>query len=161
MVDKDRKFLDIKDNVGIVSALQEIIKTKKLNVEIYDSDSLEDIAKKIGIDIEDLQLIVDKKSSLDDKSYQKYPKSIQKAKEKIPSWLDKYDMIELDVRPSLEKGVDPFGAIMQRVSKLDGKILHIINSFEPAPLYSVLGKQGFKHYAREENGTWHIYFYKS
>ena len=160
MIDKETKFSDIKDSKDIVSALQEIIKVKKINIDISDDDSMEYIAKKLGVDIKDLLLIANQKNGTADEFYQKYPEMNVESKEDIPDWLSTNDMVDLDVRPSLAKGVDPFGIIMQTVAKLDGKILHIINSFEPAPLYSVLGKQGFEHYVKHENGIWHIYFYK-
>ncbi len=77
-----------------------------------------------------------------------------------PQWLGKNEQIDLDVRPSLSKGVDPFGVIMQTIAGLNGRILHIISSFETAPLYEILSRQGFEHYAKEKDGVWHIYFYK-
>lgn len=160
MIDKQTKFSDIKDNLDIVSAIEEIIKVKKLNIEITDNDSIEDIAKNIGVDIKDLLLIANKKNGTTTEFYQKYPETNLQTKDSEPDWMSTNDIVDLDVRPSLAKGVDPFGLIMQTVAQLNGKILHIINSFEPAPLYSVLGKQGFEHYSKLENGTWHIYFYK-
>ena len=160
MIDKKTKFFDVKDNTDIASALQEIMKVKKINIDISDDDNMEDIAKKLGVDIKDLLLIVNKKSGTDAEFYEKYPETDIESKENAPHWLNANDMVDLDVRPSLAKGVDPFGLIMQTIAKLDGKILHIINSFETTPLYSVLGKQGFEHYAKQENGIWHIYFYK-
>jgi len=68
---------------------------------------------------------------------------------------------QLDVRPVIESGKDPFQDIMAAVKELksDG-ILLIINSFEPIPLYSVLGKQGFEHWTEIENNMFRIYFYK-
>jgi len=50
---------------------------------------------------------------------------------------------------------------MQHINELNGRVLHIINSFETTPLYNVLGKQGFEHYAEVKNGVWHIYFFKA
>jgi len=160
MIDKKTKFSDIKENSDIVSALKEIVKVKKVDIDINDDNSMEDIAKKIGVDIKDLLLIANKKNGTVAGFYQKYPEMNLQTKKSEPYWLNENEMVDLDVRPSLAKGVDPFGLIMQTVAKLDGKILHIINSFEPAPLYSVLGKQGFEHYTKQENGIWHIYFYK-
>ena len=160
MIDKKTKFSDIKENSDIVSALKEIVKVKKVDIDINDDNSMEDIAKKIGVDIKDLLLIANKKNGTVAEFYQKYPEMNLQTKKSEPYWLNENEIVDLDVRPSLAKGVDPFGLIMQTVAKLDGKILHIINSFETAPLYSVLGKQGFEHYAKQENGIWHIYFYK-
>jgi uncharacterized protein (DUF2249 family) len=81
-----------------------------------------------------------------------------------PEILDKIssDKIhQLDVRPIIESGKDPFQNIMSAVKELkDDEILLIINSFEPIPLYSVLGKKGFEHWTENENGLFRIYFYK-
>lgn len=68
---------------------------------------------------------------------------------------------KLDGRPIIESGKDPFQDIMAVVKELKGdEILLIINSFEPIPLYSVLGKKGFEHWTEKENDSFKIYFYK-
>lgn len=66
----------------------------------------------------------------------------------------------LDVRPILQKGEEPFVAIMQAVGSLaDGQGLRLLSTFKPVPLFSVLGKQGFSHEAHEiGNGDWQIDF---
>ncbi len=70
-------------------------------------------------------------------------------------------IIELDVRPILASGKDPIMDIMGKVKGLNNdETLMIINTFEPIPLYSVLGKKGFGHETINENGTWKIYFFK-
>ena len=69
--------------------------------------------------------------------------------------------VELDVRPILASGKDPFKDIMEKVKGLsDDETLLLINTFEPVPLYSVLGKKGFGHKTENENGEWKIYFFK-
>ena len=160
MIDKQTKFAEIKDKSDIIEALREVMKVKNLAFAFNDDENMEDIAQKLKIDIKDLLLIINKKNGTEKEFYHSYPKMNIQKQSLEPSWLNKYDKIDLDVRPSLANGVDPFGLIMQTIAKLDGKILHIINSFETTPLYSVLGKQGFEHYAKQENGVWHIYFYK-
>lgn len=68
---------------------------------------------------------------------------------------------QLDVRPIIESGKDPFQNIMAAVKELkDDEILLIINSFEPIPLYSILGKKGFEHWTEKEDNLFRIYFYK-
>ena len=83
---------------------------------------------------------------------------------KKPEMLDQIssDKIhQLDVRPIIESGKDPFQNIMAAINELkDKKILLIKNSFEPIPLYSVLGKKGFEHWTEKENDVFKIYFYK-
>ena len=67
----------------------------------------------------------------------------------------------LDVRPMIAAGSDPLKVILKTVRDLgDGYVLHLINSFEPIPLYSVLGERGFDHETRNVNGVWHVYFVK-
>ncbi|HPH22759.1 MAG TPA: DUF2249 domain-containing protein [Chitinophagaceae bacterium] len=57
-------------------------------------------------------------------------------------------IIELDVRPVIDAGKDPLSEIVQTVKSLyNGKVLKIINSFEPTPLMHLLGNQGFEFYA--------------
>ncbi len=68
----------------------------------------------------------------------------------------------LDVRPSLAQGIDPFHLIMGEVAKLEeGEILHLINGFEPKPLYNVLGSRGFEHFTELVEETYNVYFFKS
>ncbi len=81
-----------------------------------------------------------------------------------PKWaasLDSSHEVLLDVRPMIEKGEEPFQAIMKAVKGLgDGQYLRLVNSFEPVPLYAVLGKQGFEIFAETKDGIWNIYFKK-
>jgi uncharacterized protein (DUF2249 family) len=69
--------------------------------------------------------------------------------------------IVLDVRPIIDSGRDPFKEIMQAVKSMtNGDVLHIINSFEPIPLYSVLAGRGFAHSADLQGDEWHVRFWK-
>lgn len=75
--------------------------------------------------------------------------------------LPKRNIIELDVRPIINSGRDPFKDIMGKAKSLgENEVLMIINNFEPVPLYSVLAKKGFAHKTTNELGEWRIYFYK-
>lgn len=57
----------------------------------------------------------------------------------------------LDVRPVIEGGKDPFNIIMKKIKELQaGNILKLINSFEPAPLITILSKHGFEYYVEHE-----------
>lgn len=69
--------------------------------------------------------------------------------------------IILDVCPDIEARQEPFDKIMAAVEALEpNQELIIINSFEPRPLYSVLGKRGFEHRTEQrEDGSWHVTFY--
>lgn len=71
-------------------------------------------------------------------------------------------IIELDVRPIINSGKDPFLDIMNKVKSLkEDEVLLIINSFEPIPLYTVLGEKGFDHYTEKEDEAFKVYFFKS
>lgn len=67
---------------------------------------------------------------------------------------------ELDVRPILLAGDEPFSAIMQAINELDaGQALRLLATFEPVPLYGLLAKKGFDHAAHEiGGGDWEVTF---
>ena len=67
---------------------------------------------------------------------------------------------DLDVRPILREGGEPFGAIMAAVAALaPGQGLRLTAPFQPVPLYQVLGARGFEPAAREiGNGDWEVLF---
>lgn len=64
--------------------------------------------------------------------------------------------VELDARPVLAAGGEPFGAIMEALDGLaPGATLVLRTPFEPRPLHRVLGQRGFVHLARENGaGDW-------
>ncbi|MGV8939641.1 MAG: DUF2249 domain-containing protein [Allorhizobium sp.] len=68
--------------------------------------------------------------------------------------------LELDVRPLLKNGGEPFQAIMQAVMGLaPGQGLKLYATFCPTPLFDVLANRGFSHQAREiEDGDWEVVF---
>lgn len=70
--------------------------------------------------------------------------------------------IDLDVRPNIEAGNDPFQVIMAAIKALpDGSTLKIINSFEPIPLINVLKGKGYlSKTERPSHGVVHTYFQK-
>jgi len=70
---------------------------------------------------------------------------------------------ELDVRPILEGGIDPFEVIMAKLKSMDKKhTLKIINTFEPIPLLNILKKKGYQyHTERPGPGEVHTYLEKT
>lgn len=68
--------------------------------------------------------------------------------------------LELDVRPICASGRPPLPSILDAVGRLaPGQDFRLIAPFEPAPLYQLLGQQGFNHSARElPDGSWEITF---
>lgn len=68
--------------------------------------------------------------------------------------------LTLDVREDLRRGGEPFPRIMQAVRSLSpGQGLRLLATFEPLPLYAVLGRKGFGHSAvRHGEGDWEVLF---
>ena len=69
--------------------------------------------------------------------------------------------IDLDVRPILRNGGEPFAEIMKAVSSLaPDQGLRLYATFKPVPLFQVLGKKGYSHAEKEiGGGDWEILFH--
>lgn len=67
---------------------------------------------------------------------------------------------DLDVRPILRDGGEPFSVIMETVAKLaPGQGLRLLATFKPVPLFHALGARGFESSAREiGDGDWEVLF---
>lgn len=68
--------------------------------------------------------------------------------------------LEVDVRPILRNGGEPFGAIMAAVNELaPGQSLKLFATFRPVPLFSVMAAKGFGFVDTElEGGEWEVIF---
>jgi uncharacterized protein (DUF2249 family) len=68
--------------------------------------------------------------------------------------------LTLDVRDELRRGGEPLPKILEAVGKLaPGQPLRLLTTFEPIPLYHVLGRKGFGHVASHHGeGEWEILF---
>lgn len=76
--------------------------------------------------------------------------------------IEKNNIYELDVRPSLAKGIDPFTLIMQTLKETpEDVVLKIINTFEPIPLIKILNGKGYASYVETINETVFTYFLKT
>ena len=77
--------------------------------------------------------------------------------------MERKNIVELDVRPILEGGVDPFEAIMGKLKQISNEqTLLIINTFEPVPLLNILKKKGYDfEVERPEPGVVHTYMKKA
>jgi uncharacterized protein (DUF2249 family) len=81
-----------------------------------------------------------------------------------PPWVDTAIVAQrIDVRPLQKAGEEPFSVIMAASRKVElGQVLALRNTFEPTPLYDVLGARGFEHWARELGANdWEILFFHS
>jgi uncharacterized protein (DUF2249 family) len=67
---------------------------------------------------------------------------------------------ELDVRPLLERGEEPFKLIMEAVGRIpEGGALRLRTTFEPVPLYEVMARRGFSHFSRQFTpDDWEVVF---
>jgi uncharacterized protein (DUF2249 family) len=70
------------------------------------------------------------------------------------------DFLDLDVRPILAGGEDPFSEIMAAIAALKpGQGLRIVAPFRPAPLIRVLESKGYSHEESPLGGTdWEVIF---
>ena len=68
--------------------------------------------------------------------------------------------LEVDVRPICAARGAPLPHILDAVGRLaPGQALRLLAPFEPAPLYQLLGRQGFSHdVMMRDDGTWEILF---
>ncbi|ODT72536.1 MAG: universal stress protein [Pelagibacterium sp. SCN 63-23] len=68
--------------------------------------------------------------------------------------------LELDVRPILRNGGEPFGAIMEAVGQLaPGQRLRLLAPFRPEPLFGVMAGKGFAYEAAPlEGNDWEVIF---
>ncbi|MGH7105490.1 MAG: DUF2249 domain-containing protein [Acetobacteraceae bacterium] len=68
--------------------------------------------------------------------------------------------LTVDVREELRRGGEPLPRILQAVKTLaPGQALRLLATFEPLPLYAVLGRNGFGHSAtRHGEGDWEVLF---
>ncbi len=68
--------------------------------------------------------------------------------------------VDLDVRPVLKAGGEPFAAIMEAVDRLaPDEGLRLLATFRPTPLFTVLGARGFAHEESEiGGGDWQVLF---
>ena len=69
---------------------------------------------------------------------------------------------EVDVREDLRSGNEPFSKIMAAVAALgEHEILRLRTTFEPVPLFTVLGKRGFVHESEEHGADdWSVWFWR-
>ena len=92
-------------------------------------------------------------------------KAIEEEKKPLPAFITNLQtekIIVLDVRSMISAGKDPLGLITENVKTLEaGHVLKIVNSFEPAPLITMLQKKGFETYVDELSiDVVETYFYK-
>ncbi|MEH2570810.1 DUF2249 domain-containing protein [Bradyrhizobium sp. AZCC 1708] len=70
------------------------------------------------------------------------------------------DYIDVDVRPILRAGGEPFSVIMSALDRLEpGQGLRLYATFKPVPLFAVMADKGFAHSAQAlDAGEWEVLF---
>ena len=70
------------------------------------------------------------------------------------------EFIDVDVRPILRSGGEPFSVIMAALARLEpGQGLRLYATFKPIPLFAVMADKGFAHVANElDGGEWEVLF---
>jgi len=70
------------------------------------------------------------------------------------------DYIDVDVRPILRSGGEPFSVIMAALARLEpGQGLRLLATFRPVPLFAVMAEKGFAHLEKElGGGEWEVLF---
>ncbi len=68
--------------------------------------------------------------------------------------------VDLDVRPTLRAGGEPFEEIIETVTALaPDQGLRLFATFRPVPLFSVMGAKGYTYEEKElEGGDWEVVF---
>jgi uncharacterized protein (DUF2249 family) len=68
--------------------------------------------------------------------------------------------VDVDVRPILRAGEEPFSTIMAALDQLEpGQGLRLYVTFKPVPLFGVMANKGFAHQAAElDDGEWEVLF---
>jgi uncharacterized protein (DUF2249 family) len=74
--------------------------------------------------------------------------------------MDTVEPMTLDVREALRNGGEPLPQILAAVGQLKPEQpLRLLATFEPLPLYAVLGRKGYGHSARRiGEGDWEVLF---
>lgn len=134
--------------------------------------TLEQAARIAGIDPQALLLALNEAVGLKEEYLRSLPvaekapllrQSLQPSSSERPAALQTLSSeqeVFLDVRPEIERGEEPFVRIMSAARGLkEDQVLHLVNVFEPIPLYSVLGEKGFTHWTMFDGEAYHIYFY--
>lgn len=82
----------------------------------------------------------------------------------VPPWVYGAPVVAgVDARPLQREGKEPFGPIMAAAREVaTGQSFVLRNTFEPLPLYDVLGQRGFEHWATQlGDDDWEIRFFNS
>lgn len=77
--------------------------------------------------------------------------------------LTENERVDLDVRPILREGGEPFSLIMETAGRVpEGHALRLRATFKPVPLLGVMRAKGWKHWIEHGEGDdWIVWFYRA
>ncbi len=164
-INSNTKISDIiKENEGAIDTIATInkhfkkLKNPILRKVLAPRVTIADAAKIGGVTTE---LLLDRLSSIGFEIANDTNEKLQNHSTEEENHFKEKEIVEFDARPELEKGVDPFKSIMRELKSLpDGKVLKIINTFEPLPLIKILSEKGYAYKVERENGLVYTYFTK-
>ncbi|GGJ46741.1 DUF2249 domain-containing protein [Deinococcus roseus] len=79
----------------------------------------------------------------------------------VPAWIHAEMAAELDVRPLLERGEEPFSQIQKVTSRVPaGQQFLLLAPFEPVPLYLALHRKGFVAWCERSEAAYRTHFYR-
>lgn len=84
------------------------------------------------------------------------------ARPDILSGITDDQIVDLDVRPILRDGGEPFSLIMETMSKVpSGSVLRLRATFKPIPLFGVMKLKGWDNWTEFGFGDdWCVWFYR-
>ena len=164
MITKDWKVSQVLDSYpATLDAFLEVsphfskLKNKVLRKTIARRVTLEQAARVGGVNVNNLLMKLNMKAGLDMDTNKLTESNIEHEERNV---VPDFREVLLDVRPVIESGTDPFKSIIRTVKEMnEDEMLHLINSFEPVPLYSVMHTKGYTHSSEKRGDEWHIWFW--
>lgn len=137
----------------------------EINNSIARRINVKQAAEIAGVDLtlllNELNESINEESIPPKKNATKESKKMQNQKPEKLKKINAEKFLQLDVRPIIDSGKDPFLEIMSAVKSLkEDEVFHLINSFEPIPLYSVLEGRGFHHWTEKDGNTFNVFFFR-
>ncbi len=166
MITKDWRVAQVLDRYpATLDAFLEVsphfskLKNKILRKTIARRVTLEQAARVGGVNVNNLLMKLNMKAGLEMDTNKLTESNIEHEERNV---VPDYKEVLLDVRPIIESGTDPFKSIMKKVKEMKkDEMLHLINSFEPVPLYSVMQTKGYVYASEKSGDEWHIWFWKN
>ncbi len=152
-----RENKDVIDVIATINKHFKKLKNPILRKVLAPRVTVADAAKIGGIDID---VLLNRLSSIgfDTERIEKENTGSSKPEN---NYFEGKEIVELDARIDLEKGIDPFKSIMSSIKELpENNVLKIINTFEPLPMIKILSEKGYAFKVERDNDIVYTYFTK-